>query len=257
MASVIEVEVQGTSHTKMSERAIRVAERALRILRAGLRADHWVADRQLRFRLGTNVWFDDGPSGWKAAPGQGWELALDDELVDLAAGQPIASLPIASETDVERRADLALRWFERSQLAEDVDMELLYLFFALESILGDKSEGLKAPGLAIRRAMLGLLTTGHFAHPNRINFLYDQVRSAAVHGEDAPAVEREEVDRFSWDTRVAINEFLEFASARGLQKRASVRRALDGDERRNEIVSSLVAESPKLWARYSTKIGDG
>jgi hypothetical protein len=83
--------------------------------------------------------------------------------------------------------------------------------------------------------MLGLMTTGHFAHSDRINFLYDRVRSA-VHGEHAPEVERWEIDRFSWDTRVAINEFLQFASAHRLVKRSAIRKALADDERHQELV---------------------
>jgi hypothetical protein len=101
-----------------------------------------------------------------------------------------------------------LGWFERSQLATDSLIELLYLFVALEAILGDTSEGLKAPALAIWRAMLGLAASGSFAHPARVYVLYDAVRSAAVHGEQPPEVSPEDVNRFAGDVRRAINEFL-------------------------------------------------
>ena len=66
--------------------------------------------------------------------------------------------------------------------------ELLYLFFALEAMLGDKSEGLKAPALAVRRAIRGLVTRDGFIHPARTYLLYDEVRSAAVHGEEPPEI---------------------------------------------------------------------
>ncbi len=61
---------------------------------------------------------------------------------------PISTLPASGGTGVEQSANRALEWFERAQLATDPLIELLYLFFALEAILGDTSEGLKGEQLA-------------------------------------------------------------------------------------------------------------
>ncbi len=239
MGSVIAVACAGTDYWKMSMRARPVAARALRLLRATLREEPWLPDRQLRFRLGSVVWFDDSiRAGWTSPLDEGWELELDDGLLRHATSQEISALPDAPRNDVERRLELALEWFERGQLAVDPIVELLYLFFALEGILGDKSEGLKAPSLAVRRAMLGLLTSGRFVHPNRTYLLYDEVRSAAVHGE-APrrrVIGQREVDKFAWDVRRALNEFLGYARREGFTKRAQVRKALDGHERRASVV---------------------
>jgi hypothetical protein len=248
--SVVAVPAHGTNYTRMGLRAREVAEHALRLLRATLREHRWIPDNQLRFRLGTSVWFDDQVSGWTAAADQGWELTLDDGLLRLATSQPLSTLPTVPTTDVERRADLALRWYDRAHFVTDPIDKLLYLFFALESILGDKSEGLKAPALAVRRAMLGLLTTGHFTHPARTYLLYDQVRSAAVHGEEVPEVGAREVSSFAWDVRIAINEFLQFAAEQGLVKRKRVRRALDRHDRRQRVVAGLLQQDRELWERY-------
>jgi hypothetical protein len=248
MTSVIAVGCSGTNYKKMGDRARPVAERALRLLRATLREDQWLPDRQLRFRLGESVWFDDSvAAGWALGPQEGWELELDDGLLSHATSQEISTLPQVPANDVERRAGRALRWFEGAQLAVDPVVEVLYLFFALETILGDKSEGLKAPSLAVRRAMLGLLASGGFTHPARTYLLYDEVRSAAVHGEELPDVTQREADSFSWDVRRALNEFLRYARAEGFTKRVQVRRALDTDERRQGFVDALVEQDPKRW----------
>jgi len=61
-----------------------------------------------------------------------------------------------------------------------------------------------AHGLAFRQAMLGHLVTGLFLHPNETWFLYDQVRSGAVHGEDAPAVDWDSVRGFAWTVRTTV-----------------------------------------------------
>jgi hypothetical protein len=98
--------------------------------------------------------------------------------------------------------------------------------------------------------MLGLLTTGRVTHPERTYLLYDQVRSAAVHGERPPAIDAREVRTFAWDIRIAINEFLQFAADHGLVKRARVRQALDADERRQRVVDELLEQDPDLWRGY-------
>jgi hypothetical protein len=207
-------------------------------------------DRQLRFRLGEIVWFDDGASGWSRAADAGWQLDIDEQLIRTVTSQSLAGLPAEPRTDVDRRVDLALGWFERSQLTTDPIVELLYLFFALETVLGDKSEGLKAPALAIRRAMLGLLQSGGFRHPAHTFLLYDKVRSAAVHGEEPPPITAKEVGRFAWDVRQALNEYVAFTRERGLTKRSQVRAALDDDERRETLNDGLKRDDPELWQRY-------
>jgi hypothetical protein len=40
---------------------------------------------------------------------------------------------------------------------------------------------------------------------------------------------------------------------RRLVKRARVRQALDGDERRQGVVDALLKEDPELWARYLSR----
>jgi hypothetical protein len=98
--------------------------------------------------------------------------------------------------------------------------------------------------------MLGLLTSGGSRHPSRTYLLYEDVRSAAVHGEAPPEIGEREVSDFAWDVRRALNEFLEFARREGLTKRAQVRRALDAHERRESVVRGLLRDDPKRWGPY-------
>lgn len=240
----------GTNRARMVERARVIAEHALRVLRATLREARFMPDEQLRFRLGEAFWFADSVgAGWAMSPGAGWDLELDEALLSHAVSQEISTLPHSPTNDVERRAHLALRWFDRAQLAVDPILELLYLFFALEAILSDSSEGLKGAALAVRRAVLALFVNDGFTHPARTFVLYDRVRSAAVHGEEPPMVSRREVDTFAWDVRQAINEFLLFARSNGFTRRARVRKALDTDPRRQQVVDGLLKQDPELWGK--------
>jgi hypothetical protein len=254
--SVIRVAARGTSHRAMTTRSREVAEHALRVLRATLREDQFTPDQQLRYRLGNAAWFDDGASAWGMEPDQGWELELDEKLLAEARKAPLYELPVSPRNDVERRAKLALTWFEQAQLAVEPLLQLLFLFTALEAILGDKAGGLKGPYLALRRALLGLNTDGGFTHPARTFLLYDKVRSYAVHGEEAPDVSERVVTSFAWDVRRALNEFLEFARRENLQSRNKVRAALDADPRRENVIAGLLRDDPDLWGKYFDTASD-
>jgi hypothetical protein len=235
IGAVIGASCYGTSGTAMMGRARAVAEHALRLLRASLREHRSVIDQQLRFRLGTAYWFAGGGGGFHMRPGEGIEFELREELLELALSAPIAALPASGGTRVEQSANRALDWFERAQLTSDRLVELLYLFFALEAILGDTSEKLKGERLTLRRAVLSHTQGSGFTHPAKTYWLYGKIRSTAVHGEDVPEVSERQVSDFASEVRHAINEFLTFAEAQGFTKRGQVVKALDEDSAQAEI----------------------
>ncbi len=229
MASVVAVDhCRGTNYERMAERAREIALHGLRVLRAVLREDRFVKDQQLRFRLGEVVWFSDSASGWSAAADRAWGYELSKDALKFASPPPVSSLPATGRSDVEQAANRALWWFEQAQLAVDPLIELLFLFFALEALIGD-TEREKGRRLAIRRAVLGSKTTGHFTHPRRTYLYYGRVRSTAVHGGEPPKVSRDELNKLGWDIRAAINEFLRFASEHRMTERRWVVQALDRD----------------------------
>jgi hypothetical protein len=247
IAAIFAIEVTGTSFDKMSERARARAVHALRLLRATLRQHHLIHERQLRFGLGSRLWFADGRAKWSLPDRAAWPLGIGSDLVDLARSQAMSGLPATSENDVDEQARIALRWFKKAQLDDDQLTKMLFLFFALEAILGDRSEGLKAPNLALRRALLGHAVSGGFTHPARTYSLYDEVRSSAVHG-GYPEVTEREVVLFTFDVRNAINEFLAFALMKGFKKRSRLVAGLDNHKDRSELVEQLYTEDPERWS---------
>jgi hypothetical protein len=228
MGCVIEARCEGTDYTKMSLRAKRVAEHALRGLRAGLREDNWLPDQQVRFALGENVWFDDGASGWTRGASAASDYAPDELALRKAMGVPAASLPAAGGDEVEQNARRALVWWEHGQLAVDPLHRLLFFFFALEAILGDTGREKGRP-LALRRAVLSHKRTGGFTHPGRVYWLYKDVRNAAVHGSEVPDVSKREREAFEWDTRIAVNDYLEFAKTSTVNTHDDLLALLDDD----------------------------
>lgn len=93
-------------------------------------------------------------------------------------------------------------WIERAIFTDGPLVALLYRFFALEALLGDKSSGLKGEQLAFRRATFSHAVTGGFRHPETALWLYEEVRNNAVHGESMPDVDEEAADRFASDVHV-------------------------------------------------------
>jgi hypothetical protein len=68
---------------------------------------------------------------------------------------------------------------------------------------------------------------GYFPHPNDTWFLYDRVRSYAVHGEEPPEVDDETVVQFEWAVRDTLNQFLASASDNGITRRSRLVQALN------------------------------
>jgi hypothetical protein len=187
--SVAAVEVQGTDLERMGEQARMAVAKVLRTLRVALHNGMGINPKQLRFRTSTLYAFDDTSYGWSERPDVAYPLTLTQPALDKVSEHPVAAVPAQPVTGVEQQANIALSWIERSIFADDPLVALLYLFFALEALIGDTSEGPKAHGLAFRQAMLSHMASGGFSHPSKTVFLYTDVRNAAVHGGSVQGVD--------------------------------------------------------------------
>jgi hypothetical protein len=237
----------------MAERARARAAHSLRLLRVALREHPGIHNRQLRFRVGI-AYAIERVTGWTQRDDMAYDLTFGSELTELVRNQPVANMAAEPSTDAQRKADLSLRWMERAWLASEPLVALLYLFFGLEALLGNKSEGLKAHGLAFRQAMLSHVVIGGFSHPNKTWFLYDQVRSGAVHGEDAPAVSWEMVHDFASVVRRTLNQYLTVVSAQQLAKRGGLLKILDKHPDRPQLIAWFRANGGPVWTDYLDKV---
>jgi hypothetical protein len=242
-------EVRGTDYERMADRARHTASHALRVLRIGLGEYPGINERQLRFRLGTSYAFNDQLAGWQQRPDVAYDLTLPGDLGPIL-GQPVAQLPAEPRNDIERKAGIALAWMERALLAGDDLVALLYRFFALEALLGDKSEGLKSHGLAFRQMTLAHIVTGFFPHPNATMLLYDEVRNEAVHGGTVPDVSPAIAHSVERGVRQALSQYLILARDRGLTRRSRLLRVLDDCPDRPKLVAFLREYGGEDWTRY-------
>ncbi len=248
---VAAVEVEGSSYGRMAGRARDRANHALRGLRIALEGR--VHDRQLRFCLGIGYSFDERLTGWNRRGDEAYDMTLPEDVSDLLS-HPVMAVPEPPCSDVERKAALAMRWMERACLIGDELIALLYRFFALEALLSDKSEGLKAHGLAFREMMLSHIISGGFRNPSKTFFLYEQVRSAAVHGEEAPAVSSRDATGFEWAVRDALSNYLALAASHEISRRGKLLQVLDNHPDKPGLIAWLRRYGGPDWTSYLDKM---
>jgi hypothetical protein len=204
---------------------------------------------QLRFGLATGYAFDAKLTGWKQPDDIAYGLTLSDDLGKVLEN-PVMALPAAPRTDIERKALVAVRWLDRAFLTGDELVALLYRFFALEALLGRKSEGLKAHGLALRQMVLAHAVTGSFPNPNATLLLYDKIRSGAVHGEEVPEVSTAIVHNVESGVRQTLGQYLTLAKDRGLSRRSRLLDVLDNHPDRGDLIAWLREYGGEPWTKY-------
>lgn len=202
-----------------------------------------ISSDQLRFAIGDTYAFSEEAVGWARRSGTAFSLELPQEGIPLSTGL----LEFASHalTPWQRTVQRALHWLERALLADENLERLLFGFFAIEAVLGDAADGLKGDVLAVRRMVLDHAVTDGFADPGRLWFLYDAVRSTAVHGEAVPIVTEGEVERFLGDIAQALDQAVQFSGA--ITKKAALHRKLDGDDSVPDLIAWMRANCGSDW----------
>jgi hypothetical protein len=98
--------------------------------------------------------------------------------------------------------------------------------------------------------MLNHVTDSGFTHPNLTLFLYDQVRSSAVHGGDPPEVDWRTVSQLTWDVRDALNRYLRLAAREGLHRRGRLIQHLERHPDWPRLREWLLEHDPANWSNY-------
>jgi hypothetical protein len=247
--SVLVVPASGTDYGRMHERAVQSGRQVLRSLRLALASQMLIPVEQLRFRLGLAYAFDDQAAGWQQRDGIAYGLDLRRSLIDAAVRDSAWAAP-PGPTNVGRQVDLAGQWWERSVLAEEPLPAMLYLFFALEALLGSADEPEKAERLAFRQALLGHLVDGGFSHPDETWVLYGKVRSAAVHGEQVEGVDWDLVRSFASTVRSTTECVARLSEREGLTSRGAVIRFLRTHEDGPALLDWLQQHGASHWSSF-------
>jgi hypothetical protein len=104
--------------------------------------------------------------------------------------------------------------------------------------------------------MLSHILTDGFFHPNETWFLYDRVRSGAVHGEDVREVDWDTVHSFARVVvvRQALNQFLTFVREQKATKRGRLFRLLDEHPDRPKLIAWLRQAGGPVCTDYLDRI---
>jgi hypothetical protein len=115
IASFAAVPVTGTNDVLMADRARKLAEHALRVLRLGLRqSSHGLNPQQLRFRLGTSHALAGGVGGWQMHDDAAYPLELPSDLALILAAAVTGLPPTAAKKSINEKALLAVEWLDRA-----------------------------------------------------------------------------------------------------------------------------------------------
>lgn len=246
------VEVSGTDVVRMEQRGRERVQHALRALRLSLANLQQFNEVQLRFRLGQWYEVDGMGRGYHRHGETPMPLTLDQTPADMFETFQLLDLPYDSESGVLRQAKIALEWIDEARLSVNPRHQVGFLFSALEALVCNKSDRLKAPVLVFYRTMLAEIVGGYLLKADRLYELYDQVRSSATHGESVPDIVDAEVTALELTVRSALNEFLIFCRTNGLTKRSAVRAALRDHEQAHDVFEALKTQySPSMWEDWS------
>ncbi|SLK12663.1 hypothetical protein SAMN06272721_11728 [Arthrobacter sp. P2b] len=205
---------------------------------------------QLRFRLGTSYTFPGELRGWNSRPDSSYDLELSSASLSDIDIDRYNDLDPESRNTLQIKADIAVRWMERARFTGEPVIEVLYLTFALEALLGDTQAGLKSGLIARRQLMLSHIMTGMIPHPDQTIMLYGEVRSKAVHGETAREISSQEAAAFHLAVKNAFDQYLDLASRENIQTQSKLTTLLDKHDEHETLVEWLALNGGPEWAKY-------
>jgi hypothetical protein len=245
------VTVRGSITDPMVSKARAKVEDAMAKLRINA-AGQGALDSQLRFHLdGHWTWADGGRGGWWRTPQQLVSLEVGPVLLEPDRAHPVTVLPYPAQTDVQKRAQFALMWLDQAARADEPLLRTVLPLFALEALVGDRSEKLKANSLVFYRIMLGATVSGWWTSPNALHTFYREIRSHAVHG-SIPAREasKANISFLNSDARSALREYLILCEREGFTKRSQLLGWLTTHQLAAEITAWLAEHDPAIWGGW-------
>lgn len=92
--------------------------------------------------------------------------------------------------------------------------------------------------------------TGEFQHPSATWFLYDKIRSGAVHGEEVPELDWQVTARAEWSVREVLNQYLDCARQHNITRRGKLLKLLDEHPDRKALIAWLRKNTGSEWTKY-------
>lgn len=243
--------VGGSNRGKMLLRARRVVRFALSVLRAALTETYdRYDDSQLRFDLADVCGFIDEESHWRQYRGSSHaDLTLPADAIASFKAERLGLDGVSKK--IRDKLAIAFGWHDRARETDDLLVRALFLFFGLEALLGDKSEGLKSQSLAFAEALVSLTEDGSFRHPSDLHFLYDEIRSRAVHGSRDFEVTDRDVNFLDEGVTRTIQNFISIVVREKISSVSKFQNWLRVHSRGADLLAVLKEEDPENWSKFN------
>jgi hypothetical protein len=216
-ATLAVVMERGNNLELMTERAIKKVDLALDILRISLQTEQFMHDFQTLYaRTDLTLFRRKGELGetcysWNRGfkPSQ---LEIDSNgnekyKLYLKELSDISNIEFISKDLLESLKKTTI-WIGRSIIEKDIDLKIIYLCIALESILTSRNEGRKGEALAYRMLLLHFCASKFFLLPEYVLNLYD-LRSIIIHQGAIGIATRDDYNTLRYiSTEILVNSIL-------------------------------------------------
>ena len=181
---------KGNNQKLICDRARRKANFIIRILQVSLSTDIYTRDENLLFKQGEYSFCRkrDTPSSVRRQWQSHYKFAplVINEKLEKSINNFLGNISNILEEEkfppkLRERFERALMWIGRSIEEEDLDIKIINLSTALETILTDKSDKKKGETLAYRMLLLNAHVKRPFIHPAKVLGIYE-LRSDIIHG---------------------------------------------------------------------------
>ncbi len=243
------VTVRGSNQARMIERGLAEVRDALAGLRVRLR-ERGCSPELLRFQFGHLAGIRRHESTWTWHHVDALNLTLSHEAIERLDALPVPTGK-PGLTDAGRRLRTALEWIDRAYLTDDLVVRVVFQLTALEAILGSKDDRLKAQVLAFTGALLTAAAVGEFSHPNRIYFMYEDVRSTAVHGSETPPLDKQDVQSLERHVNELIAIYARLVAEHGFQTRKQLLRWVEQQVDVEVLLAQLAELAPESWLGFT------
>lgn len=249
---------RGNNPSLVVDRARKRADIVIRTLQASLATNLPVHEEKLLFGQGAFVVYRESCNSLSC--GCMWNRSREPiplELNDTFKGNIDNFVSNISESfqdkpsELHERLVIALMWIGRAVDEPDLDIKVIHLSTALESMLTTQSDEKKGETLAYRMILLSMCLGKPFLDPDQVVRIYE-LRSKVVHGS---AVGEASNDDYLTVRRLAVMTLMhvaEFARREKMESHRAFLKALDSSKHVDELLDWLFKHGTKPSSEIRT-----
>ncbi len=143
----------------------------------------------------------------------------------------------------------ALTWVSKEIVEEDLDLKIVFLSTALETILTKESDRFKGETIAYRMMILNSELKEPFVNPLKILWIYE-LRSKVIHGSELGVTTKNEYNTMLWVTTDVIKHTLRYVLDKKIMRHIDFIKALDT----SPIVGDVLTWLDKIRIKEARRI---